>query len=96
MPRSKTTAANHRNLRDHAVGYRVHHFGASADNATPFRILAHHEAADIVEEDQWDEMLVAIENEACGFFRGFGIDHAAELDALFARSRRENIYVLFF
>ena len=37
-----------------------------------------------MDEDQRDEVLVAVEDEARGLVGAFGIDDAAELDALFA------------
>src|SRR5262245_16366129 len=92
---AEAAATNHRNLRHHGIGHRVDHFCAGADDAGPLGVFADHEAVDVVEENQWDAVLIAVENEASGFFRGFGVDDAPKLDALLVGVRRGGLHVLF-
>src|ERR1035437_3096358 len=42
------------------------------------------EAVEVVKKDERDQVLIAVHDEAGGFFSGLGIDDAAELDALVA------------
>ena len=84
VPRAERTADDHGDLRHDRVRHRIHHLRASLDDAAPLRIAADHESIDIMEKNQRDQVLVAIHDEAGGFFRGFGIDDAAELNALVA------------
>src|SRR5690606_23313007 len=63
----------------HAVGNRVNQFGAAADDAVLLALLAHHEAVDVVQEDYGYAGLVAVEHEAGGLVRCFGVDDAAYL-----------------
>src|SRR5215475_3523546 len=37
-----------------------------------------------MKEDNWNQVLVAVHDEASGFFRRFGVDHAAKLNPLAA------------
>ena len=78
---AETAAADDRNFRHYAVRHRINHFCAGADDAGPFGVFADHEAIDVVEENQRDAVLVAVEDEASGFLGGLGVDDAAEFDA---------------
>src|SRR2546426_5808967 len=92
---AETAAANYRNLWHDAVRYGVYHFRAGADDAAPFRVFADHEAVYVVQKNQWDAILVAIENEARRFFRGLGINHPAKFDTLLVRAARQCLHVFF-
>src|SRR3989475_280678 len=70
-------------------------FVSGADDAAPFRVFADHEAVYVVQKNQWDAVLVAIENEARRFFRGLGINHAAKFDTLLVRAARQCLHVFF-
>ena len=48
-----------------------------------------------MQKNQRDTVLVAIHDEARRFFRGFGVDHAAEFDPLVVGVRRVWWHVLF-
>src|SRR6266481_5432229 len=78
---AEAAAENDRNFGDHAVGDRVDHLGAGADDAAPLGVFADHEAVDVVQKNERDAVLVAVHDEAGGFFGGLGVDHAAEFDA---------------
>src|SRR4029077_12526287 len=78
---AEAAAANYRYFWNDAIGDGVHHFGAGADNAAPLGIFANHEAVDVVQKNKRDAVLVAIENEARGFFRGLGVNHAPKFEA---------------
>jgi len=78
---------------NYAIRHRVYHFRACADDAAPFRVFADHKAVHVVQENQWNSVLVAIENEARGFFRGLGINHAAKFDALLVGAARQRLHV---
>ena len=66
---TETAAANHRDFWNDAVCHRVHHFCASANDAAPLRVFSDHETVHVVKKNQRNAVLVAIENEARGFFR---------------------------
>ena len=95
MARTEAAPANHRNLRHHAVGYGVHHFCSGADDSAPLSLFTHHEAIDVVQEDQRHQVLVAVEDKPRGFFGGLGVDNAAELDPPLAGARRDSLHVFF-
>src|SRR5947208_16349702 len=40
-------------------------------------------------------VLIAIENEARGFFRGLGINHATEFDTFLVRAARQRLHMFF-
>src|SRR5262249_54259033 len=67
-------------LGDVHVADGVHHLGAGADDPLLLGILADHEAVDVVEEDQRDLVLAAVEDEAGGLLGALAVDDAAELD----------------
>ena len=92
---AEAAAADHRNFRHHAIGHGVHHFRAGADDAAPFGFFADHEAVHVVQKNQRDEVLIAVEDEARGFFGGFGVDHAAEFDALLVGAAGLGLHVFF-
>src|SRR6266404_4640252 len=92
---AEAAAANYRNLWNDAVGHGVYHFCAGADDAAPLRVFADHEAVYIVEKNQGNAILIAVENEACGFFRGLGINHAAKFDTFLVRAARQCLNVFF-
>jgi hypothetical protein len=48
-----------------------------------------------VQEDQRDAVLIAVQNEACGFFGRFGINHPAKLYALLIGVRRMRLDMFF-
>ena len=73
-----------RDLGHGGVGDGGDHLGSGADDAAPFRVAADHEAVDVVQKDQRNQVLVAVHDEARGFFGALGVDDAAEFDALFA------------
>ena len=82
---AEAAAADHGDLGHHAeLRHGVHHLCAGADDAAPLRILADHEAVDIVQENQRDEILIAVHDEARGLVGALGVDDAAEFDAFFA------------
>ena len=64
----------------HGIGDRVHHLGAGADDAAPLGVAAHHEAVYVVQENQRNQVLVAVHDEARGLVGALGINDAAELD----------------
>ena len=64
---------------------RRDHLRAGADNAAPLRIATHHEAVDVMQEDERNQVLIAVHDEARRLFRTLGINHAAELNPLFPR-----------
>ena len=74
-------------LRHHAGADRGNHLCAGANDARPLRILAHHEAVDVVQKDQRDQILIAIHDEAGRLLRALGIDDAADLNAFGAGCR---------
>ncbi len=59
---------------------RRNHLRAGANDAGPLRIFADHESVDVVQEDQGDQVLIAVHDEAGRFLRALGIDDAADLD----------------
>src|SRR5206468_12717888 len=73
-----------RDLGHNGIRDRVHHLGSGFDDATPFGVAAYHEAVDVMEEDEWYKILVAVHDEAGGFLGGLGVNHTAELYALVA------------
>src|SRR6266436_3103055 len=79
---AETSAANHGDFRDDTVRHGIYHFCARADDAAPFGVLADHKAVHVVEKNQRDAILVAVQNKARGFFRGLGVNHAAKFHAL--------------
>src|SRR5437016_8215189 len=79
---AEAAAANYGYFWNDAVRYRIHHFCAGANDAAPLRILADHEAVYVVQKNKRDAILVAIENEARGFFGGLRVNYAAKFDAL--------------
>ena len=95
MTGAEAAAADDGDLRHHAVRDGVHHLGAGADDAAPFRLLAHHEAVDVVQEDERRQLLIAVQDEARGLFRRLGINDPAKVDALFARPVGGDLDVLF-
>src|SRR5262249_40610100 len=84
VSRAERAADDDCDLGDYRVGNRIDHLGPGTDNAAPFRVAAHHEAVAVVQKDEGNQVLVRIHDEARRFFRRFGVDHAAEFDALFA------------
>src|SRR5262249_43423831 len=70
-------------------------FRAGADDAAPLGVLADHEAVDVVQKDKRNTVLVAVEDETRGFFGGFRVDDAAELDAFLIGMGRVGSDVLF-
>ena len=66
-------------LRHDGIGNGIHHFRARLYDAAPLGVAADHESVDVVQKDQRDQVLVAVHDEAGGFFRGFGVNHAAKL-----------------
>src|ERR1051326_6608199 len=62
----------------------IHHLGPFLDDAAPLRITSYHEAVDVVEENQRNQVFIAVHDKACSFFGGFCIDNSAELHALVA------------
>ena len=90
---AKTSAANHGDFRNNAVRHGVYHFRPGANDAAPFGVFANHEAVDVMEKNQRDAILVAVENKARGFFRGFGVNHAAKFHALLVRAARKRLHV---
>ena len=82
VSRAEAAAEDHGDFGHDAVGDGVDHFCAGADDAAPLGVVADHEAVDVVQENQRDEVLIAVQDEARGFFGGLGVDDAAELDAL--------------
>src|SRR3989454_12660554 len=94
MAGAETAAADDGNFGHDAVGHGVDHFCARADDAAPLRLFADHEAVHIVKENQRHAVLIAIQDEPGGFLRRFGVNHAAELDALLPGARRGRLHVL--
>src|ERR1700688_2530594 len=92
---AEAAAADDGNFGHHTVGDSVDHFCAGANDAAPFGVLADHEAVYVVQKNQRDAVLVAVEDEAGGFFGGFGINHAAEFDAFLVGAAREGMDVFF-
>src|SRR5882724_4883774 len=92
---AEAAAANHGDLWYDAVRHGVYHFRAGANDAAPFGVFTDHEAVYVVEKNQRDAILVAVENKARGFFRGFGVNHAAKFHALLVRTARERLHVFF-
>src|SRR3989441_3917027 len=86
VARAETPAEDHADFGHHAVRHRIHHLGARADDAAPFRLFADHKPIDVVQKNKRHQVLVAVEDEARGFRRRFRVDYAAELDALLART----------
>ena len=84
---AKGAAKDHRNFRHHGIGHRIHHLGAGADNAAPFRVGAHHESVDVVQKNQGNQILVAVHDEARRFLSRLGINHSAKLYPPFALVR---------
>ena len=94
MSRAEAATANDGDFGHDAVGDRIHHFGAGTDDAAPFGVFAYHKSIYIMKKDQRDTVLIAIEDEARGFFSGLRVNHAAELDALLIRTWRERPHML--
>ena len=95
MSGAEAAAADHGDFGHDAVGDGVDHFCAGADDAAPLGVFADHEAVDVVQENQRDAVLVAVEDEARGFFGGLGVDDAAEFDALLVGAAGERVDVFF-
>src|SRR2546428_4630066 len=95
VSRAEAATANDGDFGHDAVGDRIHHFGAGADDAAPFGVFAYHKSIYIVKKDQRDAILIAIENEARSLLGGLGVNHAPELDALLIRAWRECLHMLF-
>ena len=93
---AEAAAADHGDFRHDAIGHGVDHFRARANDAAPLGFLADHEAVHVVQENQRDQILVAVQDEARGFLRRFGVDHAAEFDALVARAGIGDVDTCFF
>jgi len=91
---AEAAAANDGNLWDHTVRHRVHHFCARADDAAPLGVFANHEAVHIVEENERNFVLVAVENEARGFFRGFGVMTPPNSTRFLIRAAHLRLHVL--
>src|SRR5437879_8262062 len=48
-----------------------------------------------MEQNERDSVLVAIKNETRGFFRGLGINHAANFYTFLVRAARQRLHVFF-
>src|SRR3984893_761177 len=92
---AKTSAANHGDFWDDAVCHGVYHFCARSNNPAPFCVFADHKTVYVVEKNQRDAILVTVENEARGFLRGLGVNHAAKFHALLVRTASESLHVFF-
>ena len=79
---AKGSADDHGDLWHHRIRHRIHHLGPSFDNPAPLRIASHHEAVDIVEKDQRDQILIAVHDEARCLLCRLGINHAAKFNSL--------------
>ena len=84
MSCSKGAPDNHGDFRDNGVRHGIHQLRARFDDAAPFRVAAYHEAVDIMKENEGDKVLVAVHDEARGFFGRLGVDDAAKLHAFVA------------
>src|SRR5262249_8329018 len=93
MTSAETAAADNGNLWHNTVRHRVDHFCAGADDAAPFGVLADHEAVHIVEKNQRNLVLIAVEDEAGGFFRGLRVNHAPKFNAFLIRSPGLRLHV---
>src|SRR6202044_3302464 len=78
------SANDHGDFRDNGIRYRVHHLRAGFDDAAPLGVAAHHESIYVVKENQGNQILIAIHDEARGLLGGLGVDDAAELGAFAA------------
>src|SRR5262249_14864633 len=92
---AKAAAADDADFRHHTVGHGVDHFCAGADDAVPFGVSADHEAVDVVQENERNFVLVAVEDEARGFFGGLGVDDAAKFNALLVGAAGKRLHMLF-
>src|SRR6266436_2565668 len=92
---AEAATANHRDFWNDAVCHGVYHFRAGANDAAPLRVFSDHETVYVMQKNQRNAVLVAIENEAGGFFRGLGIDYAAKFDAFLVRAARQRLHVFF-
>src|SRR5258708_2952931 len=95
IPRAEAAAANYGNFWNDAVGDGVYHFRAGANDSAPLRVFADHEAVHVVHENQRNAVLIAIENEARGFFRRLSINYAAKFDAFLVRAASQALHVFF-
>src|SRR5207237_8218741 len=84
MSGAERAAYDYRNLRYDRVRDCVHHLRSRFDDATPLRIPSYHEAVYIVKEDQRNQILIAVHDEARRFFRRLRVNHSAELNPLVA------------
>src|SRR5208337_825946 len=84
VPGAERAADDHGDFGNDGVRHCIHHLRSRLDNAAPLGIASHHEAVDVVEKNERDQVLVAVHDEAGGFFGGLGVDDAAELDAFVA------------
>ena len=95
MPGAKAAAADHRDFGHHAIRYRVDHLGSGANDPAPLGFLADHEAIHVVQENQRDPVLVAVEDKPRGLVRRVGVDHATKFNPLLIGARRHRRDLLF-
>src|SRR5690606_914657 len=77
VARAERTADQYGDFRYVGTGHGHDHFGAVFGDAFSFVLLAHHEAGDVLQEQQRDVALAAQLDEVRAFLRGF-----AEQDAV--------------
>ena len=76
VARAERPADDDRELRHRRVGHGMDHLGAVFGDAGPFVLLAHHEARDVLHEDQRDAAHPAQLDEVRGLERRLGEQHA--------------------
>src|SRR5437868_2267128 len=82
MSGAERAAYDEADFGNDGIGNRAHHLGPGADDAAPLRVASHHKSVDVVDKNQWNQVLVAIHDEARSLFRRLGVNHTAKFHAL--------------
>ena len=80
MPGAERVADDQRDLGDRAVADGAHQLRPAADDPRPLGVAADVEAVDVLDEQDRQPALVAVEHEPRGLVGAVGVDHAAELE----------------
>src|SRR5262249_2255821 len=79
-------AGHHSDLWHNRVADGADQLGAAADNAALLGLFAYHETHDVLEEDQRNFCLVAVQDEAGGLISAVSVKDAADFDFAFSRA----------
>src|SRR5688572_12305556 len=76
VPRAERAAEDHRELRYSRARHRGHHLRAVLGDAAAFVLAAHHEAGDVLQEEERDAALAGELDEVRALERGLGEEDA--------------------